>query len=358
MTFLERVLEPPSYGYRRGDALYVPTHRQIFQEFFRRLNIFESRKNWLALWGWTTTLSFGIPLAVSLIFFFNPWLLILGFVYSMVILGSYGTFWLHRYCTHRAFKFRNRWVQFLCRNAVIKIVPEEVYVVSHYVHHQFSEQPGDPYNAHAGFLYCFLADVNHQTISKALSEKDYQHLCRLMEHTSVRLNTYEQYLRWGSLCHPVPTIAHYLLNWAFWYGAFYLLGGHALATTLFGWAGVWAIGVRTFNYEGHGKGKDRRQEGIDFNRADLSVNQIWPGYVAGEWHNNHHLYPNGARSGFLPYQFDLPWIWIKSLERLGAISSYRDFRNDFYRDHYNPWKQEQEKKKSEGPKAQPLPAGS
>jgi stearoyl-CoA desaturase (delta-9 desaturase) len=127
------------------------------------------------------------------------------------------------------------------------------------------------------------------------------------------------------------------LNWGFWYGVLYLLGGHALATAIFGWAGVWAIGVRTFNYEGHGRGSDRRRSGIDFNRIDKSVNQAWPGYVAGEWHNNHHLYPNSARSGFLAHQVDLPWLLIRMLAGLGAITSYRDFKSAFLRDHYQPW---------------------
>ena len=53
-------------------------------------------------------------------------------------------------------------------------------------------------------------------------------------------------------------MVHFALNWGFWYAVFFLLGGHALAVTLFGSAGVWALGVRTFNYEGHGKGSDRR----------------------------------------------------------------------------------------------------
>ncbi len=337
MSFLERVLDPPAYGFSRDGKLYVPTTGELLREFLRRMNITASRKNWLPLFGWTASLSFAVPLYVFLTSYASPWLMLAGFVYSMVLMGSHGTFWLHRYCTHRAFKFSAPWVRMIARNLVIKVIPEEIYVVSHYVHHQYCEQPGDPYNVYGGWLYCFLADANHQTIRKDLSERDYEHLCRLLSHTGVRLNSYAQYLRWGSLCHPAWTILHYALNWSFWYAALYLLGGHALATAIFGWAGVWAIGVRTYNFEGHGKGKDRRHEGSDFNHADLSVNQLWPGYVAGEWHNNHHLYPNGARSGFLPYQLDLPWLLIRALARVGAISSYRDYRADFFRDHYNPW---------------------
>jgi len=337
MTFLERVLDPPSYGFQKNGKLYVPSNRELFGEFFRRLNIFSSVKNWLSLFGWATSLSFAIPLYFFLTRYVSIWLMLVGFVYSMVLMGSHGTFWLHRYCTHRAFKFKNRFLTLICRNFVIKVIPEETYVISHYVHHQFSEQPGDPYNAHAGWLYCFLADVNHQSIRKDLSVEDYDHLCRLMSHTGVKLNTYAQYQRWGSLCHPLYTAGHFLLNWVFWYGTFYFIGGHALATAIFGWASIWAFGVRTFNYEGHGRGKDRRRDGVDFNRSDRSVNQTWPGYVAGEWHNNHHLYPNGARSGFQTYQLDLPWLLIRVLSSVGVVASYRDYRKDFLRDHYDPW---------------------
>jgi fatty-acid desaturase len=337
MVFLERVLDPPSYGFTRDGKLYVPTRGEILREFFRRLNVIHSRKNWLPFFGWLTSLSLAIPLCIFLTHFANRWLLLAGFLYGMVVMGSHGTFWLHRYCTHRAFKFRNKWIALICRNLAIKAIPEEIYVISHYVHHQFCEKPGDPYNAYGGWLYCFLADVNHQTIRKDLSEKDYEHLRRLMQHTGVRLNSYAQYQKWGSLCHPLWTIGHYLLNWGFWYGALYLIGGHALATALFGWAGVWAIGVRTYNFDGHGGGKNKRRDGSDFNQEDLSINQLWPGYVAGEWHNNHHLYPNGARSGFLRYQLDLPWQLIRFLSVTGAIVSYRDYKAEFLNDHYLPW---------------------
>lgn len=337
MTLLSRVLEPPSYGFERNGQLVVPSKGEIFREFLSRLNIFRTRKNWLPLFNWVTTLSLAVPLAIFFTKYFSFPLLIAGFFYSMVALGSHGTFWLHRYSTHRAFKFRNQFIAQLCRNLVVKVIPEETYVISHYVHHQFPEKPGDPYNVHGGWLYCFLADVNHQLINRNLSEKDYAQLCKLMNHTGVRLNSYAQYRKWGSLCHPGWTILHWTLSWGFWYGAFYLLGGHALATALLGSAGVWGVGVRTYNYDGHAGGKDKRQEGIDFNRKDLSVNQIWPGYVAGEWHNNHHLYQNGARSGFLRYQLDLPWLLIRGLSALGAVTSYRDYKADFMRDHYLPY---------------------
>jgi sn-1 stearoyl-lipid 9-desaturase len=338
MAFLDRVLVKPRYGYQRDGQLYVPTSRELWSEFFAGLNIFRTRKHWLSLLCWSATLVLFVPLALFFAHHFQWKLVFAGFVYSMVVLGTHGTVWLHRYSTHGAYRFRSPLFRALCRNLVIKIVPEETYVISHHVHHRFAEQPGDPYNARAGFLYCFLADVTHQPIAKDLNEADYERLCTMMRHTGVRLNSYANYRQWGSLCHPATTLAHYALNWTSWYAVFYLVGGHALALALFGSAAIWAVGVRTFNYGGHGGGKDLRSTGKDFNEEDHAVNQLWPGYVAGEWHSNHHLYPGSARSGFLWYQLDLAWLFIRGMARVGAVSSYRDYKAEFLRDHYHPYR--------------------
>ncbi len=337
MAFLDKILDPPSYGYEHDGKLIVPSHRALFREFFHKTNIFRDKRQWVPFFSWITTLSFAIPLAYFLIYHFSFLLLFCGFIYSMVILGTHGTIWYHRYSTHRGYQFANPCTRFLVKNLVVKIIPDELYVVSHHVHHFKSEEPGDPYNVHGGWLYCFLADANHQPIAKDLTEEEYRRVTSLLAHTGIRMNSYKQYQRWGSVCHPLFTTLHFALNWTFWYGAFYLMGGHPLALVIFGSCGVWGIGVRTFNFDGHGAGKDKRQDGIDFNRTDHSINQLWPGLVTGEWHNNHHLYPNGARAGFLPYQLDYAWYFIWFLAQVGGVTSYRDDKADFLQKHYLPY---------------------
>jgi stearoyl-CoA desaturase (delta-9 desaturase) len=303
--------------------------RELFKEFLFRINLFRDKKNWVQAACWFYTLAFAIPLYIFLVYYFSWSLFFAGFVYSMIVLGTHGTIYYHRYSTHRAYQFTHPFWRFLVRNAVVKIIPEELYVVSHHVHHHKSEKPGDPYNVNGGWWYCFLADAIHQPIAKNLSPADYTRVSKMIDHTGVHINSYEQYRKWGSVCHPGYTFLHFTLNWAFWYGAFYLLGGHALATALFGASGFWAVGVRTFNFDGHGGGKDKRRDGIDFNRADLSINQVWPGVVTGEWHNNHHLYPSGARAGFLPYQFDPAWVCLVILKALGGVKNLKDYKQEF-----------------------------
>jgi len=334
----DRMLQCPSYGWTDEEKhLMVPTRSQLFGEFFRRLNIFQCRRNWLSFFNWFKV----VALLPFLFFFFykyfNFYFLGLAFLYSMVAMGTHGTIWFHRYCTHKAYTFRNKFWRFVTRNLTINMIVEETYVISHHVHHAKSDQPGDPYNASAGFLYCFLADVNHQPINKTLSQEDYARVAALLKHAGTRANSYRQYQKWGSIAHPALTLITWLGNWLFWATVFYLLGGVGLVCALFGSAAIWAIGVRTFNYEGHGRGEDKQRDGTDFHKKDLSINQWWPGWVAGEWHNNHHLFPTSARTGFLRYQLDLAWCYIKLMHLIGAVSSYQDAKQTFLRRHHQPW---------------------
>jgi len=337
MTFLSTVLEPPRYGWRdEQGGLIKPTHRQILREFFSRLNVFKNKKNWLSFTSWMLIVALAPFFVLFIVKYFSLMGLGIAFIYGMIIMGSHGTVWHHRYCTHGAYKFRNGFWRFVTQNLTLKIIPEEIYAISHHVHHALSDTPGDPYNAQAGFLYCFLADVNHQPIARQMNEKDYSRCAHLMKHTGIITNSYRQYQKWGSMANPYRTIATIILNWGFWFTVWYLIGGPALVCTLFAAAGVWAVGVRTFNYEGHGKGKDKRKEGVDYNRDDMSINQVWPGFVAGEWHNNHHLFPKSARAGFKPYQIDFAWYFIKFMSMIGAVSSYRDSKKQFYKEYYKP----------------------
>jgi sn-1 stearoyl-lipid 9-desaturase len=331
MAFIDKILQQPSYGWENEKGeLIIPTTRQLFREAFRRINIFKNRRNWISLVGWFMILCM-MPFLYFFIarYFSWPLLGVMAF-YMMVIMGTHGTIWFHRYCTHKAYRFRHPIWRFLTQHLVIKTIPEEIYVVSHHVHHAKSDLPGDPYNARGGLWYCMLADVNHQSISKDLSEDDYRKVSRFMRHTGVRINSFSQYKKWGSIATPTYTILTWLLNWVFWFTLLYLIGGGpALPCALFSGAMIWFLLVRAFNYTGHAKGKEKHVDGLDFDRRNLSVNQTRPGLFTGEWHNNHHLYPGSARAGFLRYQLDLAWVYIYCMYKIGAVSSYRDSKKEF-----------------------------
>ncbi len=330
MAFIDDVLQVPSYGWQdeKGE-LVVPTVKQLYAEAFTRINIFKSKKNWISLISWLVAVCMLPFFFLFIIKYFSLKLLGCFILYSMVIMSTHGTIWYHRFGTHKAYSFSHPIWRIITQNLVIKTVPEEIYIVSHHVHHVKSDKPGDPYNAQAGLMYCMLADVNHQAISKELSEADYKKASHFLKHTGVQINTYEQYKRWGSIATPFYTIGLLILNWSFWFTAFYFMGGFGLVCAMFSAAMFWLILVRAFNYTGHGKGDKKHIDGIDFDRSNLSINQTRPGWFSGEWHNNHHLFPGSARAGFLPYQLDLAWVYIFCLYKLGAVSSYHDSKKDF-----------------------------
>ena len=99
----------------------------------------------------------------------------------------------------------------------------------------------------------------------------------------------------------------------------YLLGG-------WGWV-VWGIGVRLFfsltghwlvGYLAHNRGgKSWHIEGAAVQGYNV------PGFALltmGEsWHNNHHAYPESARLGIKPGEWDLGWLVLSGLRRLGLV---------------------------------------
>ena len=349
MSISDFILEVPSYGWADENGKFIkPTFNQLFSEFLRKINVFKDIRNYLPFLGWFWILCLSPFFLLFFFKYFTFGLLITGFIYGMVIMGSHGTFWYHRYSTHRAFTFKNDFWKFIGQHLVVKVVPEEVYVLSHHIHHEKSDTPGDPYNAFGGFFYCFFADTNHQSINKNLTEEQYAQAIKLMDHTGCKINSYEDYKKYGSVVSPSYILLSWVLNWTFWGAVFYFLGevlhvsggGMGLLTACFAGTFVWAVGIRTFNYEGHAKGKGAKGWGkTDFNRKDYSINQLWPGFVAGEWHNNHHLYPTGARSGFLGHQIDIPWYIVNIFNWVGGISEYKDYKKQFLENYYLPFKE-------------------
>ncbi|MEP7037336.1 MAG: acyl-CoA desaturase, partial [Acidobacteriota bacterium] len=56
-------------------------------------------------------------------------------------------------------------------------------------------------------------------------------------------------------------------------------------------------------------------------RDDSRNNGLIAAVTFGEgWHNNHHAHPRSAKHGLTWYEFDVNWVQIKFLEKLGLVS--------------------------------------
>ena len=134
MSLYRRLLQEPSYGYTKENSLYIPSKKEVLFEVLCRLNPF-SRFNWLTIL--TFSISFGLisNLVIFFLFHFSWPLLVFIILYAFFVMSSYANYWTHRYCVHKAYKFRNKFGRFICQNLVIRAVSEELHIVSHHVHH-------------------------------------------------------------------------------------------------------------------------------------------------------------------------------------------------------------------------------
>jgi fatty-acid desaturase len=227
----------------------------------------------------------------------------------------YNTVWYHRYCSHRAFKFRNLWFAraFLWTNPLA--FREESFAIPHRIHHLKSDRPGDPYGPHLGWLGSYLAAESSQKMNRDITRQDFDRLSKSLNHIGFLKNSYEQFRRTGSVEH----VWHYGAR-AVFANLLWILTAYAIGK----WGGVvmWISAVflfsfmlRDFNYRGHGgpfvsacKGKP--------------LNHIYYGVTVGEWHDNHHEHPNLSRSGLTWWQLDIPYWIIRVMSLSGAVIHY------------------------------------
>ena len=90
-----------------------------------------------------------------------------------------------------------------------------------------------------------------------------------------------------------------------------VLWGVALKTVI-GWHFTWLVNSAT-----HLWGSRRFDT-----RDDSRNNGLIAAVTFGEgWHNNHHAHPRSARHGLAWYEFDINWIQIRLLEKVGLVSN-------------------------------------
>ncbi len=86
-----------------------------------------------------------------------------------------------------------------------------------------------------------------------------------------------------------------------------LLWGIFLRTVM-GWHFTWLVNSATHLWG------SRRFE----TRDDSRNNGLIAAVTFGEgWHNNHHAYPRSARHGLAWYEFDINWVQIWVMEKIG-----------------------------------------
>jgi len=78
MSFIDHVLEVPSYGWADSNGnLIKPTLKQLWAEAFSRINIFHSKRNWIPFINWFTAVCM-VPFLYFYLAYYITWPLLLA----------------------------------------------------------------------------------------------------------------------------------------------------------------------------------------------------------------------------------------------------------------------------------------
>jgi stearoyl-CoA desaturase (Delta-9 desaturase) len=236
-----------------------------------------------------------------------------------VFAATVGLYWMttglgislgyHRLHTHRSY-WAPKWMEYffaICGAMTLEGGPIS-WVGTHRIHHQKSDQPGDPHSprdgawwAHAGWM--LTGESLHS--NTGLMAKYAPDLAR--QPFYVWLNNY----------HWVPIVVLGLLLLAI--GGLPLMFWGIFLRVVFGLHATWLVNSAT-----HMWGARR------FATRDDSRNNWWVALITfGEgWHNNHHAHPTSARHGLAWYEFDPSWLLLKVMRSFGIVKQVRVARVD------------------------------
>lgn len=210
----------------------------------------------------------------------------------------------HRLLTHRGFQ-TPKWVEYvLTFCGTLGLQGGAInWVVTHRIHHAFTDQPGDPHSPRDGRWWAHIGWILHGTAQ--------QHSEQVMRRYAPDLMKDPVHV-WLNRLYFVPLIlcGFVLLALGGWPA---LMWGIFFRVT-FGLHATWLVNSAT-----HMWGSRR------FETTDDSTNNWWVALLTfGEgWHNNHHAFPRAARHGLAWYEIDVNWWGIRALQSLGLAKSIK-----------------------------------
>jgi fatty-acid desaturase len=215
----------------------------------------------------------------------------------------------HRLLTHRGYKVP-RWLEYaisICGTLALEGGPI-FWVATHRVHHQHSDQPGDPHSPTEGTFWAHMGWI--------LSGQSLHTETAILARYAPDLSRDRFYL-WLSKYHWIPLTTAGLICLAIggWQAVFW---GIFLRVTL-GLHATWLVNSAT-----HLWGSRR------FETRDESRNNWWVALLTGGegWHNNHHAHPVSARHGLKWYEFDPNYYGIWVLKQLGLARDIKVAKYD------------------------------
>ena len=255
-------------------------------------------------WGNTIGLCLFHAGAVAALFLFEWQAVVAAALLYWLTIGCGIGMGYHRLLTHRSYDVPKAIEYFTAVCGALTLEGGPItWVATHRIHHQKSDQEGDPHSpnegrwwAHAGWI--FTREANHERTAW---------IARYAPDLAK-----DRFYVWLNKYHYVPMIPLGLILLAV--GGLPMMLWGVCVRVVVGLHATWLV-----NSAAHMWGSRR------FATSDDSRNNSWVALLTfGEgWHNNHHAHPTSARHGLRWYEFDLTWLQIRLLALLGLAKAVK-----------------------------------
>ncbi len=249
-------------------------------------------------WKNVAMVTFFHLLAIPAFFTFS-WQNLAALLIGNWIVGSLGVgLGWHRLLTHRSFK-APKWLEYVLSTFATMSMQDspDKWVATHRIHHAFVETEKDPHSTRFGFIWAQIGWVvwgTAQDHDQATMKRYVPDLLKDKGHVLI------------SRLYILPIIVSAFILFAI--GGWTMVVWGVFARVVVGWHTTWFVNSLSHIYG------SRPHETTDYSTNNWFVALL----TFGEgWHNNHHAFPTSARHGLQWYQFDMNWIAIRILEKVG-----------------------------------------
>jgi fatty-acid desaturase len=253
----------------------------------------------------TAVIIFHIMAAWALFTF--SWQNLIAAAITWWIAGSWGIgMGYHRLLTHGGFKTSKFVEYFLTLCGTLGLQSGSLnWVTTHRKHHAFTETEKDPHSPRNSAFWAHIGWILRGTAQNQSEESVKRYAPDLLKdkfHVAVSKYYYVTPILAGALLFAIG-------GWSM------VLWGIFLRQVV-GWHSTWLVNSATHLWG------TRRFETNDDSRNNVLVAAL----TFGEgWHNNHHAKPRSAKHGLAWYEFDVNWIQIKLLEKIGLAKNVYAF---------------------------------
>ncbi|MGD9696312.1 MAG: acyl-CoA desaturase [Thermoleophilia bacterium] len=235
---------------------------------------------------------------------------------SLYVLCGLGiTAGFHRLFAHRSFKATPAVrAAFAILGCMAVQGPLTQWVTDHRKHHALSDREGDPHSPHVhrGGIVGALSGFLHAHMGWLFTTKGMERGRRygrdLYDDALIR-RIDRVYMLWVVLSLAIPFAVGFAVDPTWRGGLTGLVWGGLVRIFLFHHM-TWSVNsiCHTFGRRTYATEDESRN------------NWVIAATTFGEgWHNNHHAFPGSARHGLERHQFDLSWLTIRGLEKLGLV---------------------------------------